>query len=180
MYKDRMMGYYPNIIQSISEFQAIIDAEHPEVTEFKGGIDRVISDAYLSTMSEERIKQWEKKLNIQPLVGSSISDRRETIIARIRGQGKLNTESINRIVNAFTGGTAKSWIKDSILHVEITLPEDNKSYQFANLKKELKSKLPAHIGFDIEQKYSTWEDINEKNQDWSEVRSDYATWYDVL
>ena len=179
MYRDRMIGYYPQAIQSILEFQAIVDGEHQEFNGIDGGLNQIILDAYLTTMSEERIKQWEKRLNIQPLSNSTLSDRRETIIARIRGQGKLNTESINRIVNTFTGGTAKSWIEDSILHVEITPAPGNKDYQFINLKQELVSKIPAHLGFEVYRVYPTWGEVKTNDQDWLGVHINYDTWDDV-
>lgn len=179
MYRDRMIGYYPQAIQSILEFKAIVDGEHQEFTSVDEGLNQIILDAYLTTMSEERIKQWEKKLNIHPLSNSTLSDRRETIIARIRGQGKLNTESINRIVNTFTGGKARSWIEDSTLHVEVTPPPGNKDYQFTNLKKELTSKIPAHLGFEIYRVYPTWGEVKTNNQDWLDVHINYNTWDDV-
>jgi hypothetical protein len=130
-------------------------------------------------MSEERIKQWERRLNIQPLANSTLADRQEVIIARIRGQGKLNTESINRIVNSFTGGTAKSWVEDGILHVEITPPPGNKDYQFTNLKKELASKIPAHLGFELYRTYYTWGEVTTNDPDWLSVQINYNTWDDV-
>jgi len=175
-----MLGYYPQVIQSILEFQAIVDGEHPEFSGAEDAVNQVVSDAYLTTMSEERIKQWEKRLNIRPLANSTLSDRRETIIARIRGLGKLNTESINRIVNAFTGGTAKSWIEDSKLHVEITPPPGNKDYKFTNLKQELSSKIPAHLGFELYRKFPTWGEVKINNADWLDVLINYDTWDDVL
>ena len=144
-----MNSYYPQVIQAILEFKAIIDGEYPEFETLSDGKDRVVEDAYLLTMSEERITQWEKLLGIRPIEGSSVSDRRETIIARIREQGKLNTELINSIVNAFTGGTAKSWVEDSVLYVEITPPPGNKSLQFPNVEQELRIQVPAHLNLRV-------------------------------
>lgn len=180
MYRERMNSYYPQIIQNILEFQAIIDGEHPEIESLSDGTIRVINDAYLTDMSEDRIKQWESVLNIQPIEGSSISDRRDTILARIRGQGKLNTERINAIVNAFTGGTAKSWIEDSVLYVEITPPPDNKQFRFENVEQEIAKNVPSHLGFNIRRNYQLWSGVEYENATWSEVRTNYGTWRDVL
>ena len=159
MYRERMIGYYPQVIQSILEFQAIVDAEYPEMEDVAEAQEQIVADAYLTTMGEERIAQWEMMLGITPIEGSSVEDRRETIIARMRGQGKLNTALINKIVNTFTGGTARSWVKNSILYVEVTPPPDNKSYQFANVEQELKNKVPAHLGIKVSRNYYTWEEM---------------------
>lgn len=180
MYRERMNSYYPQVIQSILEFQAIIDSEYPEIENVSDGADRVINDAYLTTMSEERIEQWENMLGIQPIEGSSVSDRRETVIARIRGQGKLNTELINIIVGTFTGGTAKSWVEGSVLCVEIALPPNNKQFQFLNVEQELKNKIPAHLRLRVSRDYYNWEEIDDICSTWTDIRNTYSTWEDVL
>ena len=180
MYRERMIGYYPQVIQAILEFQAIIDGEYPEIEGLAESTEQIINDAYLTTMSEDRIEQWANMLGIRPIEGSSVSDRRETVIARIRGQGKLNTELINIIVGTFTGGTAESWIEDGVLCVEIALPPDNKQFQFLNVEQELKNKLPAHLGLRVSRNYYNWEEIDDICPTWADIRNTYATWEDVV
>ena len=179
MYRERMNNYYPQVVQAITEFQAIIDSEYPEFEGLEKGVENVINDAYLLTMGEERITQWEHVLSIRPLEGSSVSDRRETIVARIRGQGKLNTDTINSIVNAFTGGTANSWVKNGVLYVEITPPPGNKQYQFANVEQELSLKVPAHLGFAVSRNYFSWAEIKKVAPTWNDVKNNFDTWNDV-
>lgn len=180
MYRERMNSYYPKVIQAILEFQAIVDAEYPEFEAIDEANKRVISDAYLLTMTEDRVKEWENMLGIQPLEGSSLSDRRETITARIRGQGKLNSKMINVIVGTFTGGTAKSWVKDSVLYVEITPPPNNKQYRFENVEQELAKKVPAHLGFAVSRNYYTWEETKNNFATWGDFKSAFDKWEDVL
>lgn len=180
MYKERMLGYYPQIIQAILEFRGIINAEAPEFEVLSDANWRVIDDAYLATMSEDRVKQWESILGIQPIEGSTVEDRRDTIIARIRGQGKLNTAMINTIVKTFTGGTANSWVKDSILYVEITPPPESKQYKFENIEQELSLKVPAHLGFRISRNYYEWNDVIAVYPTWQDIKDGFNSWEEVL
>ena len=180
MYRERMNSYYPQVIQAIREFQAIIDAEYPEFETLSQISGQVLDDAYLLTMAEDRVKEWESMLNIRPLEGSTIEDRRETVIARIRGQGKLNTETINLIVGTFTGGTANSWVKDGTLYVEITPPPNNKLYRFENVEQELAKKVPAHLDFKVSRNYYTWGETKNKCATWNDVKSSFGTWNDIL
>lgn len=180
IYKHRMYDYYPAVIQSITEFKAIIDGEYPEFDLLYDGANGITEDAYLLTMGEERIEQWEQLLGIRPIENSSVSDRRETIVARIRGQGKLNTSTINAIVNAFTGGTANSWVEDSVLYVEITPPPNSKNFQFANVEQELSIKVPAHLGFKVSRNYFEWRDIKANFATWGDVKNNLDTWDDVF
>ena len=179
MYKERMTNYYPQVISAISEFKAIVDAEYPEFELMEAGEESILNDAYLLTMGEDRIKQWEQILGITPLPTATLSNRRDTITARIRGQGKLNSALINSIVNAFTGGTANSWVKDSILYVEITPPPGNKSFMFADVEQELAKKVPAHLGFQVSRNYYDWGEIKADHVSWQEVKDSFATWNDV-
>lgn len=174
-----MTNYYPQVISAISEFKAIVDAEYPEFELMDAGEESILNDAYLLTMGEDRIKQWEQILGITPLPTATLSNRRDTIIARIRGQGKLNSALINSIVNAFTGGTANSWVKDSILYVEITPPPGNKSFMFADVEQELAKKVPAHLGFQVSRNYYDWGEIKADHASWQEVKDSFATWNDV-
>lgn len=179
MYRERMNSYYPEVVRTITDFQAIIDAEYPEFENLEANRQKVLDNAHLITMNEYRIAEWEKILKIRPIEGSSVDDRRDTVIARIRGQGKLNTELINAIVGTFTGGTANSWVEDSVLYVEITPPPRNKQYQFANVEQELSLKVPAHLGFQIKRNYYEWIEIKRDSVTWQDLKDNFQTWEDV-
>lgn len=175
-----MIGYYPKVIQDISEFQSIVNAEFPEFELLNEGKECVLSDAYLTTMSEERIKLWEKILGISVIEESTLEDRRNTIMARLRGKGKLNTASINAIVKACTGGECKSWITDGTLYIRLSiLPEDRK-YLLNILIPEIEAKLPAHLNYLIGEAGQFWMEVNDERSNWDEVRLTYGTWENVL
>ena len=179
MYRERMNSYYPEVIKAILEFKGIIDGEYPEFEDIQTIRENVLNDAYLTTMGEERVSQWEQIFGIKPVNGSKLSDRREVIMARIKGHSKLNTELINAIVNTFTGGTANSWVKDSTLYVEVTPPRGNKQYIFENVEQELKHRIPAHLNFNISRNYFTWEEIKSGLSTWGDVKDNYDIWEDV-
>ena len=182
MYQERMINYYPRAIQTIEEFHAIVGAESPEFEQLSVGNERIVTDAYLLTMGEDRVVQWERFFGIAPSNHLDLSERRDVIIARIRAQSKLNTLTINAIVNAFTGGSAKSWVADSTLYVEVQLPLKEKSFDFSNIEREIKLKIPAHLNLVITRSYNTWENVRDDNTPggWKEVRACYGDWFEVL
>jgi hypothetical protein len=176
---ERMFNYYPRAIQQILEFQALINAEGFEIDFLSGDIDVSVNEAYLSSMSENRVSEWEKLLGITHNNDETLQDRRDTIIARVRGQGKLNTALINSIVGAFTGGTAKSYIKDSVLYVKITPPPENKQYKFNNVVQELSKKVPAHLGISVTRNYATWKEVKENYSNWNAIKQ-LDSWQDLM
>ena len=166
---ERMLTYWPQAIRQILEFQALIRAEGFEIDFLSGDIEVSVNEAYLTTMGESRVAEWEKALGIITSNDETLQDRRDTIIARIRGQGKLNTALINAIVSAFTGGTAISYVENSVLYVKITPPPGNKQYKFENVKRELEKKVPAHLGLVVIRNYATWGEVKDNYADWNAI-----------
>lgn len=173
-----MLGYYPEVIKDIYDIQAVIDGEYPEFKLLNEEyIESVQNNAYLLTMDESRIAQWEELLDIKPSSGASVDNRRDVIIARIRGSKKLNTLAIENIVNALTGGKAKSWVEDSVLYVAITPP--GKQYVFKNVEDELKKRTPAHLGLSVFRQFSVWHNLKFEYLTWGDLKADHETWEDV-
>lgn len=183
MHRERMLGYYPSVIKSIVEFNSIIDAESPELESLDAQKEQVISDAYLPTMSERRVIQWEKNFGIQALGNAPIEARRSNIMARIRGQGKLNTSLINAIVETFTGNGCECRIEDGTLYVEL-LPFEESEVSIEDaityVANELALKIPAHLGLNVDLAYMHWDEVNENNNSWATVRATHGTWEDVM
>lgn len=176
---ERMFSYWPEAIRQILEFQALIKPEGFEIDFLSNDIDLAVNEAYLLTMGEERIAEWEKMLGISVGIDDTVEDRRDTVIARIRGQGKLNTALINSIVSAFTGGTAISYIENSTLYVKITPPPENKQYKFDNVVRELENKVPAHLGLYVTRNYATWGEVRDNYADWNAVNK-LANWEELM
>lgn len=175
----RMLDYYPEVIKQIIEFKALMYSEGFEIDFIKSDINLTLNDAYLSTMSESRIVEWENLLKLSYKPDNTIEDRRARIIASIRGKGKLNTSLINSIVGSFTnGGTAKSYIEDSVLHVKVNPPVGDKQYKFPNVEEALRSSVPAHLGLVVTRNYATWNEIAKNFANWNSVR-ELENWDDL-
>lgn len=166
---ERMIEYYPSVLKEIVDLQAIIKALGFEIDFLHANFDYTVNDAWILTMGEERIAQWEQALGIVASPFDSVSDRREVIIARCRGGSKLNTSLINSIVGAFTNYTAESYVEDSTLHVKVNAPSDNKQYRFENIERELQLRVPAHLGLRVSRNYSTWGEIKDNFTSWETV-----------
>lgn len=178
--RERMLQRLPRVFSVIEDFQAVMATEGLEFDNSDKDAMSMLTDAYLSTMGENRIKEWEKILKINAIQGSSLSDRRETIQARLYNNEKLNTDSISHIVGIFTGGTAESWFEDSTLYVKILPPPGNKAYRFENVEYELAQRMPSHLNFQVTRKYYTWQDTYEDNKTWQSVKDNYPNWEELL
>ena len=156
------------------------------------GVDRdcvsveVLENPYIRTAHEDRISDWERVLGIDPLpqgdddLETWLSDRRETIIARLYQPERLNSQTISDIVKIFTGGKTNSYFKDGTIHILISPPKDNKKYKFENVEQELKQKAPAHLLFNVSRDYQAWAVIKTDHPTWADVLTDHTDWDEVL
>lgn len=185
-YNEQMLSRYPEVIKAIKEFQLLTKVESVEVESLHDELTKILCNAYIVDADATKISQWESFLGITPLPkGDStdelwLSDRRETILARLYRTQKLNSQSIAEVVSIFTGGSALSYFKNGTIHVYITPPKDNKQYQFLNVEQELRNKIPAHLSLRVERNYYTWEEIESSNRTWEDVENNFPTWEDVL
>ena len=178
-YGYKMINYYPVAINSLLEFKALIHALGFETDYLKCQFRFTYNDFFLQSMGESRIQEWEHILGIVPPDGMSLDERRRIIIARIQSRFKLNTESINRIVNTLTGGRAYSRVVNSNLYVTIYTQSGDKTEMFPAVEAELRRRIPAHLGLGVDRYYGTWGHIKEDFVDWQNVYSTFPTWDDV-
>ena len=175
-----MTNCYPSAILNIYEFNSIIDGEYPEFDLLSTNKEQIVQDAYLLTMSEDRITQWENQLGIIPVAGSTLDDRRETIIAKLVGKTKLNTQTIKAMVKTFTTGDCNVWFDDSTIHVEMLPSPEPKRFILDNLIAVLTPKIPAHLQFEISYAYRFWEDVKADDPNWNAVNELFNDWEAVL
>jgi hypothetical protein len=180
------LDYYPEVIKAIREFQVLIKTQSLQVEKIHGELTKALENAYISSADEHRISQWESFLGITPLPQGSddletyLSDRRETILARLYHTEKLNSKTISEIVSIFTGGTAVSYFKDGTIYVLISPPKNNKQYKFENVEQELSKKVPAHLKFKVDRNYFTWLQTKESNPTWGDLKAKFGTWNEML
>ena len=113
--------------------------------------------------------RWEEVFGIATNMPLSYEQRREIIMAKIRGQGTTTAEMIKDVAEAFSGG-------------EVEVIEDNSNYHFIvrfigiygiprnmqafiTMLEEIK---PAHLWYTFDYKYIKWNDL--KPRTWNDLR----------
>lgn len=177
---DRMIGYYPACIRTLLEYEALIHAMGFEIDFLRSDLYVILDDMFTHSMTLERVKQWEEALELIPLPTATYADRRDAVIARIRGGYKLNTASIEEIVKTFTGGEAESYIENGCLYVKILPPENNRTFIFDSVEKEIARRIPAHLDYEVTLDYATWGEIKDNFTSWQDVYDSFNSWEDVM
>ena len=171
--------YLPIIYRDIIEYEALSSAETPFLEDLEVKTEQVVADSFLSTMSDERLREWEVALGITPTT-NSMEQRRSTVLAKFRGTGKLSGTLIKAIVSAFTGGTARVSFADGILKVSVAPPSSTfADFNIDSLTEELSLRKPAHLSLVVELAYITWEQLKNSFSSWQEVYNTFGSWDDV-
>ena len=172
----KMIGWYPTTVVAVDALRAVNDVVGHELDNARARGALLNNNAFLFWMDESRLAEWENALEIDVPENSTVEERRNVIIAKIRGQNKFNVSNIKSIVKTFTGGDAEVTVADGVISVKVLPPNNGQLYNQSALVWELKNKIPAHMQLNIERYYSTWGDVKSNETSWQSIRSGYTNW----
>lgn len=177
----KMMEYLPPYWHENEEMKRILHAQSVEIDGLHEDAFVILDDAFLSTMGEKRIREWETWLNLPPT--GTLEDRRSQIMRYFGVITKLNEESIKVLVATLNDGArAKVQIVDSDIKITvIPLPENYlDELDFTKLTEQISIRKPCHLGVVIVRGYSSWNDVKTTIQTWGDVRNDFKNWEGVF
>lgn len=175
-----MMGDLPPYWHENEEMQLILNAQSIPLDKLHQEALIILQDAYLSTMSESRISEWEKWLKLEPI--GTVEERRTRILRYFGVIVKLNEESIKTLVARFcNNANARVKFKDGeIKIIVIPLPENfMDELDFSILEAEIAIRKPQHLGVNIERYIATWGEIAEDFDTWGSLKT-YQNWNEIL
>ena len=172
----KMIGWYPTTVVAVDAMRAVNDVVGHELDNARARGALLNNNAFLFWMDESRLAEWENALEIDVPENSTVEERRNVIVAKIRGQNKFNVSNIKSIVKTFTGGDAEVTVADGVISVKVLPPNNGQLYNQSALVWELKNKIPAHMQLNIERYYSTWGDVKNNETSWQSIRSGYTNW----
>lgn len=118
---------------------------------------------------------YERALLIPVDRNKPLSERRERIKAKLRGQGKVGVDLIKSIAGSWAGGTVEVAIASSVIKITfsdiIGVPSNLKDVEEA-----IREVKPAHLDIEFIFLYNTWNKV--KHSTWQHL-ADYS-WNDVL
>lgn len=176
----RMMEYLPPYWQEYAEMKAILRSTGSELDKLNDQSEFILTDAFIITMSERRIREWEKWLELPPT--GTLEDRRLAILEYFAVISKLTKESIQVLVaRLYKGARAIVRFNDSTIKITIKpLPEhDTEDIDFEILLKQLQKRKPCHIGLYADRYVSTWGEIKKGFKTWGAVKGLCRNWQEV-
>lgn len=155
--------------RTMEELQEIFSND---INHFVGGFDETIDQCFVNTATS-LLSRYENIYGLQVDVSKSDEFRRERIKAKIRGVGTVTKQMIEAVARSYSNG-------------EVEVIEDPANYSFkvkfvgtkglppnmADLTVTIEEIKPAHLAFEFEYTYNTWNDV--AHMTWGEASA--YTW----
>lgn len=169
---DLLPDYYKGN-QTMEELQNILSAD---VDRLASGLNETIDQCFIDTATS-LLSRHESIYGLQVDVGKSDGFRRERIKAKIRGIGTVTKEMVKDVAASYSNG-------------EVEVIEDTANYRFiikfvgvkgipanmADLIITINEIKPAHLAFEFEYTYITWNEFDSYNKTWAEWDGLNLTW----
>ena len=170
----------PDFIAEIDKFKLLYDTENISFDELYESVEKVKSDVFISTASNEAIERIETFINIKGQ--GNLEQRRSYLKSLLQKSNKLNEKSIKDIVNAITGSDCIVMFftsnesnnpepGNSILRVQVLSPDNEKDYRYEDIARTQNPLIPSHIKLLVVKFIATWNDIKENYADWNSILS---------
>lgn len=173
----------PGHVSSIFEINAIYDTENLEMDKLYAAVERIKSDVYISSASNDAISRREKFIGIKP---EGTLEQRKNYLKSLNSRGnKLNETTIRSIANAISGSSCTiSFFSagevsnpdpgQGLLRIQILSP-DGRDYRYEDIERALKPLVPAHLKLVVIKYFSLWKDVSVNFSDWNSVKS-FSNW----
>lgn len=152
-----LMEYLPIYYLNNKTMQAIQKQDGVELARLYTCIENAVNQFFVPTATEEGLRSWEELLAIPRNLLLTAEERREVIIAKLRGSGTTTVQLVKEVSESFAYGEVEVIEKNSLYTIRIKfVGQKGIPSNLEGLKKALREIVPAHLGIEYEFTYMTW------------------------
>lgn len=141
---EEIKRFYPVWYRDVLEMDAIWRAQGVELDGVRAAVESLINNSYIMTADLQTITCLEDFLRISSGAAQTLDERRQVILAFIRGQGHIGAPEIRNIVSAFTSGAISVGFSLGTVCVAVThAAEEPFNQKVCGMI--LLARIPAHL-----------------------------------
>lgn len=99
----RLLDYLPPVLREVREFQAINEANEPEISAAWGALGRLMANQFLDTADSNGVSVWEKELGIFPKDTDTLEARKARVKAVWNLELPYTLPQLRNILEALCG-----------------------------------------------------------------------------
>ncbi len=163
--KINLMEYLPVYYLENKTMQALQQQDGVELEQLYVQIENAINQFFVPTATEEGLKSWEEMLAIPRNLSLSVEERREVIVAKLRGSGTTTVQLVKEVSESFAYGEVEVIEKNASYTIRIKfVGKKGIPKNLDGLKKALREIVPAHLDIEYEFTYMTWAEFERYNK----------------
>lgn len=170
------MDLLPPFYKESYEVTLIQNGLETEVVKIAAAQEDLINQIFVNTATWG-LDYWERYLGLEVNLNKPYEFRRSRIMSKLRGKGTTTVKMIKNVAESFSNG-------------EVEIIENNSNYSFTvkfvgtkgippnmeDLKSAIEEIKPAHLAYQFEYTYLTWDEFDNYNKTWDEWDSLNLTW----
>lgn len=167
--------YAPPFLAELWEMVEIYWIQGYEVGQLQHELEELIDQCYIVTATWG-LSRWEQMFGVATNMSLTYEQRREILMAKLRGQGTTTRKMIEDTAVSFSGGEVKV-IEDNPNHLFIIqfigikgIPRNMQA--FVSMLEDIK---PAHLAYRFEYRYTIWNEV--RPYIWNHLTT--ITWDDI-
>ncbi len=145
-----LIEYLPSFMQNSNIYKSIFEADEVEIIEFEDAIEDLELQLSIDTATWA-LDIYEKDLGIETDTSKPYSERRSVIKSRERGTGKVDTDLIKSVADAYANGDADVDFNGNIIVTFTSVL--GRPPNLEDLIEAIKDIRPAHLLVEYKYKY---------------------------
>jgi len=140
------LGYLPEILHNIREFQEIAKAVNPEIIALKQAVNKVLNEQFIQS-AEDTLEWREEEFEIVASSDETIEFRRERLIERKSRKPPITLRTLRDRLNAYIGTTqAEIQLVPGEYAFTISIPAVD-GYKFRDIQGLIEDLKPANMEY---------------------------------
>ena len=174
-----MHDYLPKYYEGVKVADNIVDREAEELARLNANIFDVLAQFFIETATWG-LAHWERIFGVTTDPTKTYAQRREVLLSKLRGVGKVDAELIENVASAYANGEVAVTNKAAEYTIVITfvstlgVPE-----QIDLLKDTLRDIVPAHMAIDYVFRFYTYAELKATGMTYAEVAATGKTYAEI-
>lgn len=164
----------PQVYQSSKEVESIQGSIDSERVVLENKLKDFRSQVFVNTATWS-LFMWENMLGIKTDLSLSDTERRENIIAKIRGGKVCNKANLKELCKSYGGGEVEIIENFDDYSFIVKFVDEISPSNIKGLEKAINEMKPAHLNFSFQYLYNIW--LQYKNTPWENLKG--KTWGEV-
>ena len=156
-----LIKYLPPYLQKYRELIEITLAENPEIEYVRSGIDLILSNQFIASLTEYGCEKWETAMNIEPYPEDTVKIRRFRIVSRLLSGIPYTERTLRSFLDDTCGSqyyTLNMYYNDYGIQIWIEVESRNEQQIVINRVKQM---IPANLVLDVQINFRTHGWLNE-------------------